>query len=65
MSSAPEEKQMAQLFPRFTQDTRLLRISTPLGEDKMLVECMRGQESLSQCYSFALSILSTETHISH
>ncbi|MDQ2989643.1 MAG: type VI secretion system tip protein VgrG, partial [Pseudomonadota bacterium] len=46
-----------------TQDTRLLRISTPLGEDKMLAECMRGQESLSACYSFALSILSTDAHI--
>lgn len=54
---------MAQLFPRFTQDTRLLRISTPLGEDKMLAECLRGQESLSRCYSFELSVLSTDAHI--
>jgi type VI secretion system secreted protein VgrG len=54
---------VAQLFPRFTQDTRLLRITTPLGPDKVLVECMRGDESLSRGYSFQLSLLSTDAHI--
>ena len=54
---------MAELFPRFTQDTRLLRITTPLGPDKLLAECVRGQESLSRCYSFELSVLSTDANI--
>ena len=54
---------MAELFPRFTQDTRLLRITTPLGPDKLLAECVRGQESLSRCYSFELSVLSTDARI--
>lgn len=54
---------MAELFPRFTQDTRLLRISTPLGPDQLLAECVRGQESLSRCYSFELSVLATDAHI--
>ena len=54
---------MAQLFPRFTQDTRLLRLTTPLGPDKMLVECMRGDESLSRGYCFELSVLSTDARI--
>ncbi|HEX9172394.1 MAG TPA: type VI secretion system tip protein TssI/VgrG, partial [Telluria sp.] len=52
-----------QLFPRFTQDTRLLRITTPLGPDKILVECVRGEESLSRGYRFEVSVLSTDAHI--
>jgi type VI secretion system VgrG family protein len=54
---------VAQLFPRFTQDTRLLRLTTPLGPDKLLVECVRGEESLSRHYSFELSLLSTDANI--
>jgi type VI secretion system secreted protein VgrG len=54
---------VVQLFPRFTQDTRLLRITTPLGPDKVLVECLRGDEGLSRSYSFQLSVLSTDAHI--
>ncbi|MES2760124.1 MAG: type VI secretion system tip protein TssI/VgrG [Pseudomonadota bacterium] len=54
---------MAQLFPRFTQDSRLLRITTPLGPDKVLVECVRGSEGLSRGYSFDVSVLSTDAHI--
>ncbi|MFL6674478.1 MAG: type VI secretion system Vgr family protein [Massilia sp.] len=54
---------MIELFPRFTQDTRLLRLTTPLGTDKLLVECVRGEESLSHSYSFQLSVLSTDAHI--
>jgi type VI secretion system secreted protein VgrG len=54
---------LVQLFPRFTQDTRLLRLSTPLGPDKVLVECARGEESLSRSYSLQLSVLSTDARI--
>jgi type VI secretion system VgrG family protein len=54
---------LIELFPRFTQDTRLLRITTPLGSDKLLVECVRGEEGLSRNYSFQLSLLSTDAHI--
>ncbi len=54
---------MVELFPRFTQDTRLLRINTPLGPDKLLVECLRGEESLSNNFCFEVSLLSTDAHI--
>lgn len=54
---------MVELFPRFTQDTRLLRIHTPLGTDKLLVECLRGEESLSNNFCFEVSLLSTDAHI--
>jgi type VI secretion system secreted protein VgrG len=51
------------LFPRFTQDTRLLRLTTPLGPDKLLAECLRGEESLSRGFCLELSALSTDAHI--
>ncbi|MET3134088.1 hypothetical protein AAKU55_004382, partial [Oxalobacteraceae bacterium GrIS 1.11] len=35
------------LFSSFTQDTRLLRLSTVLGENKLLAECVRGEEGIS------------------
>ncbi|MBD8531778.1 MULTISPECIES: type VI secretion system Vgr family protein [unclassified Massilia] len=54
---------MVELFPRFTQDTRLLRITTPLGTDKLLVECLRGEESLSNNFCLDVSLLSTDAHI--
>ncbi|MDB5917122.1 MAG: rhs element Vgr family protein, partial [Massilia sp.] len=54
---------MVQLFRRFTQDTRLLRLTTPLGPDKLLAECLRGEESMSRGFRFELSVLSTDAHI--
>ena len=55
---------MVELISRFTQDTRLLRISTPLGQDKLLVECVRGEECLSGTFSFEVSLLATDACIS-
>jgi type VI secretion system secreted protein VgrG len=54
---------MLDLFTGFTQDTRLLRLFTPLGRNKLIVECMRGEEGLSQCYEFKLTVLSTDAAI--
>jgi type VI secretion system secreted protein VgrG len=54
---------VVELFPRFTQDTRLLRINTPLGPNKLLVECLRGEESLSNNFCFEVALLSTDAHI--
>jgi type VI secretion system secreted protein VgrG len=54
---------VVQLFPRFTQDTRLLRITTPLGLDQVLAECMQGDEHLSRGFCFEVSVLSTDAHI--
>jgi type VI secretion system secreted protein VgrG len=51
------------LLPRFTQDTRLLRLTTPLGPDTLLAECLRGEESLSRGFRLELSVLSTDAHI--
>lgn len=54
---------MLELFPRFTQDTRLLRLSTPLGPERLLAECLRGNESLDDAYTLHLSALSLDAGI--
>jgi type VI secretion system secreted protein VgrG len=50
-------------FSRFTQDTRLLRLTTPLG-DGLLAECVRGEEGISKGYSFRIDALCTDAHLS-
>lgn len=54
---------MVELFPRFSQDTRLLRLITPLGADKLLAECLRVEESLSNTFRIELAALSTDAQI--
>jgi len=43
-------------FARYTQTTRLVRLTTPLGED-LLAECVRGEESLSGGFTFRIDTL--------
>jgi type VI secretion system secreted protein VgrG len=50
------------LLTRFTQATRLLRLTTPLGTD-LLAECVRGEEGISQGYAFEVEVLSTDASI--
>lgn len=47
----------------FTQDDRILTISTPLGDDVLLVTAFKGREELSQPFEFQLDLLSTTTDI--
>lgn len=54
---------MLPLLNSFTQDTRLLKLSTPLGRDKLLAECLRAEEGLSQPIEFKLTALSTDAAI--
>ena len=49
-------------FSRYTQDTRLLRLTTPLG-DALLAECVRGEEGISQGYSFGIDALCEDAHL--
>ena len=51
---------MIPLFPRYTQDTRLLRLTTPLGPNQLLVECLHGVEGISENGSVNLSLLSLD-----
>lgn len=47
---------------RYTQDTRLLRLTTPLGEH-LLAECVRGEEAVSQGYVFRIDALCEDAHL--
>jgi type VI secretion system secreted protein VgrG len=58
-----QEPQVPELFPRFTQDTRLLRLSTPLGSDRLLAESLCGEERLDGGYLLHLSALSLDADI--
>ncbi|MCC2954193.1 type VI secretion system tip protein VgrG [Massilia sp. IC2-477] len=60
-----EHAQIASLlaaFGSYTQDTRLLRLTTPLGTE-LLAECMRGEEGISRGFRFAIDALSTDVGI--
>lgn len=52
------------LLGSYTQNTRLLRLSTALGPDVLLAECVRGEEALSSPYTFTISALSLDASIS-
>ncbi|GAB3541829.1 type VI secretion system Vgr family protein [Noviherbaspirillum agri] len=48
---------------QFTQDTRLLRLVTSLGSDRLLVEHIDGRESLSETYRFHVTVLCTDARL--
>ena len=56
--------QIPTLFAGYTQATRLLRLTTPLGADQLLAECVRGEESISEGYAFTINALSLDAGIS-
>src|SRR5262245_27693660 len=41
----------------FTQDYRPLKIDTPLGKDKLLLEALSGYEAVSEPFFFHLELL--------
>lgn len=45
---------------QFSQDTRLLRLTTSLGADKLVVESFEGHEGLSQGFKFDITALCTD-----
>ena len=60
-----EHDQIASLLAssgRFTQDTRLLRLTTPLG-DGLLAECMRAEEGISRGFRYAIDALCTDVDV--
>ena len=59
-----ESLMLASPLTDFTQGTRLLQLTTPLGENRLLAECVRGEEGLSQGFAFQIAALSTDAAIS-
>jgi type VI secretion system secreted protein VgrG len=51
------------LLSAFTQETRLLQLTTPLGANRLVAECVRGEEGIGQGFRFSLSTLSTDANI--
>lgn len=49
--------------PSFTQNTRLFRLTTSLGANKLLVERIEGQEGISQPLHFDITVLCTDAHL--
>jgi len=47
----------------FVQAERLISITTPLGEDALLLEGLSGQEAMSRPFQFALYLLSEDPNI--
>ena len=48
-----------------TQEGRLLRVTTPLADDFLLIKRIRASEGLSQLFRFDLELLHEETEIGH
>ncbi|MGW8391055.1 type VI secretion system Vgr family protein [Pseudoduganella sp. HUAS MS19] len=51
------------MLDRLTQDTRLLRLTTPQGAAQLLVECVRGEEAIGKPFVFDISTLSADAKI--
>jgi type VI secretion system secreted protein VgrG len=51
------------LLGAFTQESRLLQFTTPLGRNRLIAECVRGEEGISQGFRFQVSALSTDAAI--
>ena len=51
------------LFGSPTQDTRLLRLTTPAGPNQLLAECVRIEEGLSAAFCLHIAALSTDAGI--
>jgi len=47
----------------FTQEERFLKVQSPLGEDKLLLERFSGREELSRPFSFKLEMISEDLAI--
>ena len=47
----------------YTQANRLIAITTPLGEDVLLLQSLGGREGVSQLFSYGLELLSEEPDI--
>jgi type VI secretion system VgrG family protein len=54
---------MLALFDSLTQENRILRLTTPLGPEQLVAECLRGEEGLSQPYRLTVTALSSDAAI--
>ncbi|MEO7497260.1 MAG: type VI secretion system tip protein TssI/VgrG [Massilia sp.] len=57
-------EQLLTLPAAYSQASRLLRLTTPLGADKLQAESVRGEEAISEGFGFTISALSLDADIS-
>src|SRR5262245_44911235 len=50
-------------MPQYTQEKRLLAVTTPLGKDVLLLASFRGQEELSRLFRFELLMYSEKESV--
>jgi type VI secretion system secreted protein VgrG len=50
-------------MPLYSQTGRLIKMTTPLGEDKLLLTGLTGHEAISRLFTFQLTALSEDTAI--
>ena len=62
-STAALSDTLRALLAHYSQDTRFLRIHTPLGADVLLVESLTAREAVDECYRIELTVLSTDAHL--
>src|SRR5262245_15509784 len=48
---------------KYKQDTRLLAVNTPLGEDVLLIAGFSGREEMSRLFGYQLEVLSENQSI--
>jgi len=47
--------------PTYTQQNRPMRVTTPLGEDKLMIRGFTGEEGVSQLFCFNLDLFAEKT----
>lgn len=52
--------QFPAFFSDYTQTTRLLRLYTRLGPERLLAESIRGEEAIGEGYAFTITALSLD-----
>ena len=55
VSSHNSSSSPSALLAGFSQSTRILKLSTPLGADVLLAECVRDEEGIGTGFSFKIS----------
>jgi type VI secretion system VgrG family protein len=57
------DQALSSMLDGFTQSSRLLRLSTPIGADKLLVESVRAEETIGSGFTYRIEALSTDASI--
>ncbi|WP_332856644.1 type VI secretion system Vgr family protein [Duganella sp. S19_KUP01_CR8] len=57
------DQALSLMLDGFTQSSRLLRLHTPIGADKLLAESVRAEETIGSGFTYRIEALSTDASI--